>query len=149
EKINKSIHVYDNIPDVQIELINESGLGDRMEIFGDRDQVIRMFNNLIKNAIEATLGRRRPKIKITLKSHDENNVLVEIRDNGFGIPNEVLPKIFKPNFTTKSSGTGLGLAFVKQTITGMGGTIDYETKLNHGTTFYIIVPLYDPKEELR
>lgn len=149
EKINKSIHVYDNIPDVQIELINESGLGDRIEIFGDRDQVIRMFNNLIKNAIEATLGRRRPKIKITLKSHDEHNVLVEIRDNGFGIPNEVLPKIFKPNFTTKSSGTGLGLAFVKQTITGMGGTIDYETKLNHGTTFYIIVPLYDPKEELR
>jgi two-component system nitrogen regulation sensor histidine kinase NtrY len=122
-------------------LVNETNLGKKIEIFGDRDQVIRTFNNLIKNAIEATLGRRKPKIQILIKPHDSNNVLVEIIDNGFGIPDEVIPKIFKPNFTTKTSGTGLGLAFVKQTITGLGGTIGYETKLNSGTKFYIIFPL--------
>ena len=142
EKINKSIHVYDNLPNVHIELINETDLGEEIKIYGDRDQVIRSFNNLIKNAIEATLGRRKPRIKIIIKSEDEKNVRVEVSDNGFGIPDEVIPKIFKPNFTTKSSGTGLGLAFVKQTITGMGGTIDYKSKLNQGTTFYMIIPLY-------
>lgn len=148
EKINKSIHVYDNLPNVKIQLHNETTFGERIEIFGDRDQVIRTFNNLIKNAIEATLGRRRPKIVITIKSHDDNHVMVEVSDNGFGIPEEVIPKIFKPNFTTKSSGTGLGLAFVKQTITGMGGTIDYQTKLNQGTTFFIVLPLYTGEEKL-
>ncbi|MGN0001943.1 MAG: ATP-binding protein [Sphingobacterium composti] len=142
EKINKSIHVYDNIPNVQIELINQTKFEKRIEIFGDRDQVIRSFNNLIKNAIEATLGRRKPKIQIVIKDGDAHNVLVEVIDNGFGIPDEVIPKIFKPNFTTKSSGTGLGLAFVKQTVTGMNGTIDYTTRLNQGTTFYITLPLY-------
>src|SRR5690606_25080115 len=100
------------------------------------------FNNLIKNAIEATLGRRKPKIQIVIKPYDSKHVLVEIIDNGFGIPDEVIPKIFKPNFTTKTSGTGLGLAFVKQTITGLGGTIGYETKLNSGTKFFIIFPLH-------
>lgn len=142
EKINKSIHVYDNLPNVKIDLINETNFGNRIEIFGDRDQVIRTFNNLIKNAIEATLGRRKPKIQILIKPYDSKHVLVEIIDNGFGIPDEVIPKIFKPNFTTKTSGTGLGLAFVKQTITGLGGTIGYETKLNSGTKFFIIFPLH-------
>ncbi|MCA5006067.1 ATP-binding protein [Sphingobacterium bovistauri] len=146
EKINKSIHVYDNIPNVSIELINETQFENEIEIFGDRDQIIRSFNNLIKNAIEATLGRRKPRIKITIKPHEEKTIKVEISDNGFGIPDEVIPKIFKPNFTTKSSGTGLGLAFVKQTISGIGGSIDYETKLNHGTNFIIILPMHIKQE---
>ena len=149
EKINKSIHVYDNLPNVHIELTNNTPFLERIEIYSDRDQLIRTFNNLIKNAIEATLGRRKPKIQVSIQLQDKEHVMVKISDNGFGIPEEVIPKIFKPNFTTKSSGTGLGLAFVKQTITGMGGTIDYETKLNHGTTFYIILPLYQENNELR
>lgn len=146
EKINKSIHVYDNLPNVKIELRNETAFGERIEIYGDRDQIIRTFNNLIKNAIEATLGRRKTKILITIKNHDAKHVMVEVTDNGFGIPEEVIPKIFKPNFTTKTSGTGLGLAFVKQTITGMGGNIDYYSRLNHGTTFFILIPLYFGEE---
>lgn len=142
EKVNKSMHVYNHMPNVFIEMINETECADNIKVFGDRDQIIRTFNNLIKNAIEATLGRRKPKIKIYLKTYDEHNVLVEVQDNGFGIPEEAIPKIFKPNFTTKSSGTGLGLAFVKQTIVGMGGTISYRTYLNRGTTFFLIIPLY-------
>lgn len=146
EKINKSIHVYDNLPNVKIELRNETAFGERIEIYGDRDQIIRTFNNLIKNAIEATLGRRKTKILITIKNHDAKHVMVEVTDNGFGIPEEVIPKIFKPNFTTKTSGTGLGLAFVKQTITGMGGNVDYYSRLNHGTTFFILIPQYFGEE---
>ena len=65
-----------------------------------------------------------------------------MQDNGVGIPEEAIPMIFKPNFTTKSSGTGLGLAFVKQTITGIGGEISFITENNVGTNFIISVPVY-------
>lgn len=141
-KINKSIHVYNNTPNVKIELINENTSEDNIKVYGDRGQMIRTFNNLLKNAIEATTGRRKPHVTITIKNKDQDNILIEISDNGYGIPEHVIPKIFKPNFTTKSSGTGLGLAFVKQSITGMGGSIDFKTKLNHGTTFFITLPIY-------
>jgi two-component system nitrogen regulation sensor histidine kinase NtrY len=60
-----------------------------------------------------------------------------VKDNGTGIPTEVQESIFVPNFTTKSSGMGLGLAMVKNIIEGMGGEIWFETKLDVGTTFYI------------
>ena len=142
EKINKSLLVYNNTPNVHIDLINETN-NENLVVYGDRDQLIRTFNNLIKNAIEASTGRRKIAIHIIVKEIEDNQLAIDVIDNGFGIPDDVLPKIFKPNFTTKSSGTGLGLAFVKQTITGMGGSINFETKLNYGTTFHIIIPKYD------
>lgn len=75
--------------------------------------------------------------------YNENWVRILIKDNGYGIPEDVIPSIFKPNFTTKSSGTGLGLAFVKQTVTGIGGSIRFITKANSGTTFIITLPIYE------
>jgi len=71
----------------------------------------------------------------------DGKVHVQVADNGKGIPEGLHERIFNPNFTTKSSGTGLGLAFVKQAIENMGGSVRFETETDKGTVFYITVPL--------
>jgi signal transduction histidine kinase len=110
-------------------------------IHGDRDQLLRSFNNLIKNAIEARVKGRPFIILIKVEPLFSGFVSIDIQDNGKGIDEILREKIFQPNFTTKSSGTGLGLAFVKQAIETIGGTISYKTKTSVGTTFYILIPL--------
>jgi len=108
-------------------------------INADRDQILRCFNNLLKNAIEATPPDRQGMIIIDYTT-TEKNILLTIKDNGNGIPEHMREKIFEPNFTTKSSGTGLGLAFVKNSIENAGGTVWFETKLGIGTTFFFSIP---------
>ena len=140
-KINKSIDVYNNNQNTAIVFENHTNM-HRIIVLGDRDQLLRSFNNLLKNAIEATSRRRKHKINIHAHLLNEDWVQIIVNDNGDGIAEEVIPNIFRPNFTTKSSGTGLGLAFVKQTIDGMGGKITFQTKLNVGTSFVMEIPLY-------
>lgn len=140
EKIRKAINLFRNTTNTSLVLINETP-DKSVFVLGDRDQFLRSFNNLFKNAIEASLGRKKIKINIILRYLNTDSVEIRIQDNGFGIPHDVVPKIFKPNFTTKSSGTGLGLAFVKQTVTGIGGKIDFMTQVNRGTTFIITLPI--------
>lgn len=143
DKIMKSIHVYSNSPIASIKMINDTGR-DEVFVYGDRDQLLRSFNNLIKNSVEAAIVKKKHRITITLNlENNGTNVMIQIKDNGTGIPKEIIPNIFQPNFTTKSSGTGLGLAFVKQTIDGMNGTITFDTKTNIGTNFIISIPVYD------
>lgn len=141
EKIHKAIDTFANIPNTDIIYFNYTKRPQIM-VLGDKSQMLRTFNNLIKNAIEAA-GKRR-KLKITIEVHplEDNWIEVHIGDNGFGIPEDVIHNIFRPNFTTKSSGTGLGLAFVKQTVEAMHGKIRFETEINKGTTFFITLPLY-------
>lgn len=102
----------------------------------DRDQLIRIFNNLIKNAIQAIPDDREGRIEIILRV-DENNATASVCDNGSGMTLEVRERIFVPRFSTKSSGMGLGLAMVKGMVEGMGGTISLETVPDQGTTFYV------------
>ena len=64
-------------------------------------------------------------------------MILSIKDNGIGIPEELKDKIFIPYFTTKSSGTGLGLAIVKNMMLGMQGDIRFESEENKGTTFFL------------
>ncbi|OOQ57611.1 ATP-binding protein [Mucilaginibacter pedocola] len=108
-------------------------------IAADRDQLLRCFNNLLKNAIEATPPERSCLIEINFLVTSKN-VLLTIKDNGNGIPENMRDKIFEPNFTTKSSGTGLGLAFVKNSIENASGKIWFETNIGVGTTFYLNFP---------
>ena len=108
-------------------------------IYADRDQFLRCFNNLLKNAIEATPDDRSGLIEIH-HTISEKNILLTLKDNGKGIPENMREKIFEPNFTTKSSGTGLGLAFVKNSIENAGGKVWFETKPDIGTTFYLSLP---------
>jgi signal transduction histidine kinase len=68
-----------------------------------------------------------------------------VNDNGVGIPDELKEKLFRPNFTTKSSGMGLGLAIVKNIVENSGGSIGYETRLNQGTSFFVTFPAFIPE----
>ncbi|MFD2967120.1 ATP-binding protein [Sphingobacterium bambusae] len=141
EKILKVMNFFNSTTSTLIVLNNETA--DRaIYILGDRDQMLRSFNNLFKNAIEASVGRKKTKINVEVSYSDQQHVQILIQDYGYGISDEAIPNIFKPNFTTKSSGTGLGLAFVKQTVTGIGGKIEFVTKANSGTTFIITLPIY-------
>ncbi|MGZ3776564.1 MAG: ATP-binding protein, partial [Mucilaginibacter sp.] len=108
-------------------------------INADRDQLLRSFNNLLKNAIEAIPNGNQGLIEIEHLLTGKN-ILLQIKDNGNGIDDHLREKIFVPNFTTKSSGTGLGLAFVKNSIENAGGKVWFETVKGAGTTFFISLP---------
>jgi nitrogen fixation/metabolism regulation signal transduction histidine kinase len=114
---------------------------DEACIWADKDLLVRVFNNLIKNAIQAVPVDEFGEINIVLKQHD-NNYIVSVQDNGLGIDEEAKEKIFVPYFTTKSKGTGLGLAMSKQIIEGMKGQIWFESEKGSGTTFYVSFPPY-------
>ena len=137
--VNKAVEVFRNNVGVRINIANHC-ITNAINIQGDRDQLLRSFNNLIKNSIEAAISKRKCQIDIRISYEEDDYVAIAIQDNGQGINPEVRENMFQPNFTTKSSGTGLGLAFVKQAMEGMGGTIRYETYVGKGTTFYLRIP---------
>ena len=105
----------------------------------DQEHLVRVFNNLIKNALQAIPYDRDGVIEVTLSEGDEH-FLVEIKDNGSGIPEDKRDKIFVPNFTTKSKGMGLGLSMVKNIVNSAGGRVWFETEENVGTSFFVKLP---------
>ncbi|MCT4644259.1 MAG: ATP-binding protein [Carboxylicivirga sp.] len=111
-------------------------------IFADPDQMLSVLNNIFKNAVQSIPNDRDGIIKTTLKVVDLN-IIIMVSDNGRGMNEEVKNKIFMPNFTTKSSGMGLGLAIVQNIVKNSGGKIWFETIENVGSTFYIQLPIYD------
>ncbi len=124
--------------DAKADFILESKL-KKLIVKADKDQMVRLFNNLIKNAIQSIPPEQ--KGLITIKLSEANTFYcIEIQDNGSGIPQSMRPTIFVPYFTTKSTGTGLGLAMVKQIVEHHGGTIYFETKESVGTSFFLKFP---------
>lgn len=129
--------VFDTTGDV---VLSVNTVSEEVHIKADKDQFVRVFNNIIKNSIQAITSERVGKIEIKIFTN-KDKVHVTVSDNGVGIDPSKEGKIFVPYFTTKSNGTGLGLAMVKQIIENHHGTIDFETVLNEGTTFEVILPL--------
>ncbi|MBN4072941.1 ATP-binding protein, partial [Crocinitomix catalasitica] len=115
-------------------------------IWADKDLLLRVFNNLIKNAIQAVSAGESGKIRLRLVEGGDS-YLVSVQDNGKGISQEQKENIFLPYFTTKSTGTGLGLAMSKQIVEGMKGRIWFESELNKGTTFYVSFPKHVEQKE--
>jgi len=111
-----------------------------VRVLGNKDQLLRTFKNLLKNGVEADNMHDTCIIRMRIVS-DDSSVHVEIQDNGKGIDLDLQKKIFVPNFTTKSSGTGLGLAFVKQAVENGGGSVNFKSLQDSGTTFYLSFPL--------
>ena len=112
----------------------------KIMIFADKTQLNRLFTNLLQNALEACINNPRRVISVSEEITDET-IIVKVSDTGEGIPLEMQSKIFIPNFTTKSSGTGLGLAMSKTIIEQAKGSIWFETVEGEGTTFYVELPL--------
>ncbi|MBK6840545.1 MAG: HAMP domain-containing histidine kinase [Bacteroidetes bacterium] len=108
-------------------------------VYADKDQLIRVFSNLLKNAIQSIPAGKEGRIEVVAKE-ESNGILVSIQDNGIGIKPDEQEKIFRPNFTTKSSGMGLGLAMVKNIIENTGGKIWFTSISGQGSTFYVKLP---------
>ena len=121
------------------------GADSGVTVLADQEQISQVFVNIIRNAIQAISSqpsdlKREPDIIVILNAmYSEREVQISISDNGPGIPEELREKIFRPNFTTKSNGNGLGLAISKHIVEGTGGHITFETS-EKGTTFYILLP---------
>ena len=119
-----------NVPD-SIKIIKPQ---NDVEIHCDSKQLEVVFNNIIANAVESLENSGEIKIRIT---NNQKNVKIEIEDSGPGISQENLEKIFDPLFTTKPSGTGLGLISCKNIVEQHGGSISVS---NNPTTFEILLP---------
>lgn len=136
DTVESSVELYVNTPNVKFTFEREV---DQGEIHADRKQLIRALSNLIKNAIQSIPKEKKGIISILLFS--QNGLLqLSITDNGTGMTEEQQEKLFEPYFTTKSGGTGLGLAMVKNILNEIGANIDFQTELNKGTTFIISFP---------
>lgn len=118
--------------------INLAVAADQIEILADASQLRQVMVNLIQNAFDAVEDYG--KVWITA-SEKNNSLLITVFDNGKGIPQENLKKIFDIYFTTKTSGNGLGLSIVNQIINAHDGTIKAESSLKSGTIFTIELPI--------
>jgi signal transduction histidine kinase len=109
-------------------------------IEADKTQINRLFTNLLQNAVQSVPESRKAIIEIR-NVLSEDVVTISIKDNGNGIPRDMFTKIFIPNFTTKTSGTGLGLAMCKGIVEKHNGKIWFETKEGEWTIFYVELPV--------
>ena len=108
------------------------------EVEHDSDQIHQVMLNLLLNALQAI--DKNGKVTVTVEKQGANAV-VEVVDNGRGIPPENLPNIFRPFFTTKGDGTGLGLSLARRIVEDHHGRIDVTSTLGKGTTFLVVLPL--------
>ena len=139
--LNLAVKLY--LDDAHIKVAVNAN-SEKLLVYSDRSQLLRVFTNLLENAIQSIPAGKTGNIVVSIKS-ENNDVVVSITDNGTGINEDVAQKIFQPYFTTKSSGTGLGLAMTKKIIEFWKGEIWFETKEGEGTTFYILLPLLPMK----
>ena len=108
------------------------------EVEHDSDQIHQVLLNLLLNALQAI--EQKGKIDVTVERRWRTAV-IEVADNGRGIPAENLPNIFRPFFTTKGEGTGLGLSLARRIIEDHQGRIEVTSTVGKGTTFAVVLPL--------
>jgi len=130
-------------PDLKFSFRMEGGLPS---LAGDSLLLRQAFQNLIQNSIEALENKGEIKIKLQ-KIEDKGEALIQItiEDNGSGIPEENLENVFKPFFTSKEKGIGLGLSLVKKIIDLHKGRIEVKSELGKGTVFILLLPLSQPQ----
>ncbi len=112
---------------------------ETITVIADKEKTMRLFNNLVKNAIQAIPAGQDGSVLISLKS-DGDSALIAVKDNGRGIDDDVKQHIFELHFTTKSTGSGFGLAICKNIVEGCKGEIWFETEVGVGTTFFVKLP---------
>ncbi|WP_400193880.1 ATP-binding protein [Hymenobacter sp. B81] len=114
---------------------------EHLIVYADENLLVRTFNNLLINALQAVPADRKPQVRARIELPQAGKVRICIQDNGAGMSEEVREKVFRPNFTTKEKGSGIGLAVARRGIESAGGTIWFETEPSVGTTFCIDLPL--------
>ncbi len=129
--------LYSTNPGVKLNWIKTE---EKIILRADKTHMNRLFTNLLTNSIDACTNRTTCKIDIIEEKRGQE-IVIQIRDNGEGIPEEMRSKIFAPNFTTKSSGTGLGLAMCKSIVDQTGGEIWFQTEQGKGSSFFVQLPV--------
>jgi len=122
---------------LEVALVLDLG-ADRAVVDADEDQLWQCVLNLVRNGMEAMPGGGRLTITTDV---EEGRVTCAVADTGVGMPPEVQAEMFRPFFSTKRGGTGLGMPFVRQVVTEHGATLACRTELGRGTTFTIALPL--------
>ncbi len=112
---------------------------DEIYINADYTRLMQVFINIMKNSIESFEDKKRKKITITEKE-EPNYIYIIVEDNGKGIEEENMIHICEPFFTTKKTGTGLGISLSNEIITSHGGTMKYESEYGKGTKVIIKLP---------
>ncbi|TVR40039.1 MAG: HAMP domain-containing protein [Bacteroidia bacterium] len=136
--IPEVLDLYKNLE--RIEMVTEMPSGtEPLNVYADRSQLLRVFNNLIKNAIQSYDRKDIAYIRVRC-SGEEGFYRIAISDKGCGIPENKKEKVFDPYFTTKAKGMGLGLSIVKNIIEGFGGNIWFYSKEEEGSEFVFTLP---------
>ena len=122
----------------------EVSLKEGLQVMADISSVKQIFWNVLLNAVQAMETGGRLWVEM---EHQKEDGLAQIRvtDTGKGIDTEHTEQVFEPFYTTKESGTGLGLATVYRLVSELGGSIQFHSLFGEGTTFYIDLPAYEDK----
>ncbi|MDA3822605.1 MAG: ATP-binding protein [Bacteroidales bacterium] len=140
-KLQNVVDLFENSDGLHINL-DLGNITDLMA-YGDPEQFQRVIINLVKNGIQSIPDGREKLITISLEEAPEDTAIIAVSDNGKGIPEEIQDKLFQPNFTTKSSGMGMGLAISYNIIKSMDGNVWFSTRVNEGSKFFVKVPILD------
>lgn len=129
-----------------VQLVVEAG--PDLEISADAVHLKQILINLVRNAVEAIDGEGTVTLRVrrghaALQGRDTPTAILEVSDNGRGIPPEIEKRLFDPFFSTKETGTGLGLSIAARLVEKLGGNLQYQTSVGRGTTFGIVLPLAD------
>jgi two-component system, NtrC family, nitrogen regulation sensor histidine kinase NtrY len=136
--VNASLFEDNEHPNTKLNIVVPTK--EKLFVKIDRTQMVGVLNNLIKNAIQAIPDYREGRVDIFVTEQD-GKVVTRICDNGVGIPQELLTKIFMPNFTTKGKGSGIGLAVSYRSVKDVQGSLICESVLGQGSDFFIELPL--------
>ncbi len=137
--VRNAVSLHSSAKNVSIDLQIQS---EPVYTVGDEQLMGRIINNLLLNAMQA-MERDKKKICVILMKAGGSMVRLEVKDNGMGIAEEIHNKIFIPNFSTKETGSGIGLAIAKHGVEHAGGKIWFETETGRGTSFFIELPAED------
>jgi len=134
--LSRSFNLHKNIENATVEILPSV---DHIYVIGDEKLMGRIATNIILNAIQSANDQEIHVEGSVIKS--DKMALISIKDNGPGIDKEIQDKIFLPSFSTKTEGSGIGLAIAKHGIEQSGGQIWFESQKGNGTTFFIELPL--------
>ena len=112
--------------------------GQGLSLMADKDMLDQVAINLIRNASDALTETPEANIMVSAYTDNKQRTVLEVSDNGPGIPEDFADKIFMPFFTTKNKGSGIGLALVRYIMLSHGGTAVYEPNDNEGSSFRLI-----------
>jgi signal transduction histidine kinase len=130
--------VREDLAAKKVDLAIELSDGDPIALI-DNAQLRQCLINLVRNATEAVVAKGKGKVTLRTKCAGDR-VVIEVEDDGTGIPPDVLPRLFDPFFSTKEGGSGLGLALTQQIVKDHGGDLAVDSTVGKGTVFRVAVP---------